>query len=98
MNGMNRRTAAAEFSAAAVLRYRVGGHSSCGVSAGACSAEALRRALRRMRSSPLRVSGVQPQSASNPASSSADHAAASIESGSNTGSNAARRCSGARRL
>ncbi len=51
-----------------------------------------------MRSSPLRVSGVRPQRASNAASSMPSHAPASIASGSNTGSNAALRCCGARRF
>ena len=51
-----------------------------------------------MRASPLRVSGVRPQRASNAVSSIPSHAAASIASGSNTGSNAALRCRGARRF
>ena len=57
-----------------------------------------RRTFSRMRASPLRVSGVRPQRASNAVSSIPSHAAASIASGSNTGSNAALRCRGARRF
>ena len=62
------------------------------------SGAAFRRAFSRMRVSPLRVSGVRPQRASNAASSMPSHVAASIASGSNTASNAALRCCGARRF
>lgn len=54
--------------------------------------------LPRMRSRPLRVSGVWPQRRSNSASSIFRHAAAFMPRGSNTGSNARLRWSGARRF
>ena len=78
--------------------HRAGGVNSCtagGLLCGRGESAYSVLILPRMRARPLRVRGVAPMRASNSVSSIAVHAAASIVSGSKTGSNARLACIGA---